>query len=275
MSIVAQQFKHQASLPQHNHLVAGMPAPLAQRNLSIVAKPHSLHQQNHLLAAMTENQWQQWAPDMEEVDFSLNQVLYESGKVPAYMYFPTTAIVSLLYMTQNGDSSEVAVVGNDGVVGISLVLSGSDTPNQALVQSAGKGYRMRAQAAKNAINRDGSMLHVLLRYSQAMITQMTQTAVCNRHHSIDQQLCRRLLLSLDRLPTNQISMTHEMLAGMLGVRRESVTDAALKLQEAGVISYKRGSITVLDRTALEGRSCECYAIAKNEQVRLQKMRFNA
>ncbi len=235
----------------------------------------SLPQLNHLLAAMSENEWHQWEPDMEPVDFSLNQVLYESGKTPAYMYFPTTAIVSLLYMTESGDSSEVAVIGNDGVVGISLLLSGSDTPNQALVQSAGKGYRMHAQAAKTAINRDGHMLNILLRYSQAMITQMTQTAVCNRHHSIDQQLCRRLLLSLDRLSSNQIAMTHEMLAGMLGVRRESVTDAALKLQDAGVISYKRGLITVLDRHALESRSCECYAIAKKEQDRLQKMQLNA
>ena len=228
-------------------------------------------QQNYLLAAMSDKEWSQWAPDMEPVDFSLNQVLYESGKTPAYMYFPTTAIVSLLYMTQNGASSEVAVVGNDGVVGISLLLSGSNSPNQALVQSAGKGYRMRAQAAKNAINRDGAMLNILLRYSQAMITQMTQTAVCNRHHSIDQQLCRRLLLSLDRLSSNQIAMTQEMLSSMLGVRRESVTDAALKLQQAGVISYKRGLITVLDREGLESRSCECYAIAKNEQDRLQKL----
>lgn len=247
MSAIVQKIKHQTSLPQLNHL----------------------------LAAMSENEWHEWEPEMEPVDFSLNQVLYESGKTPAYLYFPTTAIVSLLYMTENGSSSEVAVIGNDGVVGISLLLSGSDTPNQALVQSAGKGYRMRAQAAKNAINRDGRMLNILLRYSQAMITQMTQTAVCNRHHSIDQQLCRRLLLSLDRLSSNQIAMTHEMLAGMLGVRRESVTDAALKLQDAGIISYKRGLITVLDRQALEGRSCECYAIAKNEQVRLQKMHLNS
>ncbi len=233
-----------------------------------------IHQQNHLLAAMSENEWHQWEPDMEPVDFSLNEVLYESGKTPAYMYFPTTAIISLLYMTLSGASSEVAVIGNDGVVGLSLLLSGSNTPNQALVQTAGKGYRMRAQAAKNAIHRDGAMLNILLRYSQAMITQMTQTAVCNRHHSIDQQLSRRLLLSLDRLSSNEILMTQEMLSNMLGVRRESVTDAALKLQEAGIISYKRGIITVLDREALEGRSCECYATAKNEQLRLQKMMFN-
>ena len=234
-----------------------------------------LQQQNHLLAAMSQNEWNELEPDMEEVDFSVNQVLCESGKTPAYMYFPTTAIVSLLYMTENGASSEVAVVGNDGVVGISLVLSGSNSPNQALVQSAGKGYRMRALAAKNAMNRDGAMLNIMLRYSQAMITQVTQTAVCNRHHTIDQQLCRRLLLSLDRLPSNQIAMTQEMLAGMLGVRRESVTEAALKLQNLGIISYKRGLITVLDRSALESRSCECYATTKNEQLRLLKMPFNS
>ena len=234
-----------------------------------------LQQQNHLLAAMSQNEWNELEPDMEEVDFSVNQVLCESGKTPAYMYFPTTAIVSLLYMTENGASSEVAVVGNDGVVGISLVLSGSNSPNQALVQSAGKGYRMRALAAKNAMNRDGAMLNIMLRYSQAMITQVTQTAVCNRHHTIDQQLCRRLLLSLDRLPSNQIAMTQEMLASMLGVRRESVTDAALKLQNLGIISYKRGLITVLDRRALESRSCECYATTKNEQLRLLKMPFNS
>ena len=234
-----------------------------------------LQQQNHLLAAMSQNEWNELEPDMEEVDFSVNQVLCESGKTPAYMYFPTTAIVSLLYMTENGASSEVAVVGNDGAVGISLVLSGSNSPNQARVQSAGKGYRMRALAVKNAMNRDGAMLNIMLRYSQAMITQVTQTAVCNRHHTIDQQLCRRLLISLDRLPSNQIAMTQEMLASMLGVRRESVTEAALKLQNLDIISYKRGLITVLDRSALVSRSCECYATTKNEQLRLIKMPFNS
>jgi CRP-like cAMP-binding protein len=232
-------------------------------------------QQNHLLASVSQNEWDLLEPDLEQVDFSVNQVLCESGKTPAYMYFPTTAIVSLLYMTENGASSEVAVVGNDGAVGMSLFFSGSNSPNQALVQTAGKGYRMSAQAAKNAIHRDGAMLNILLRYSQAMITQVTQTAVCNRHHTIDQQLCRRLLLSLDRLSSNQIATTQEMLASMLGVRRESVTDAALKLQNAGVISYKRGLITVLDRKALESRSCECYAKAKNEQLRLQTMPLNS
>ena len=233
-----------------------------------------LQKQNHLLASMSQNEWNQLEPDMEEVDFSLNQVLCESGKTPAYMFFPTTAIVSLLYMTENGASSEVAVIGNDGAVGMSLFFSGSNSPDQALVLIAGKGYRMRAQAARNAIKRDGAMLNILLRYSQAMITQVTLTAVCNRHHTVDQQLSRRLLLSLDRLPSNQITITQEMLASMLGVRRESVTDAALKLQKAGIISYKRGLITVIDRKALESRSCECYATTKSEQTRMQKMPFN-
>jgi CRP-like cAMP-binding protein len=234
-----------------------------------------VEQQNHLLASMTQNEWKQIEPYLEQVDFSLNQVLCESGKTPNYMYFPTTAIVSLLYMTETGASSEVAVIGNDGAVGMSLFFSGSDSPNQALVQTAGKGYRIRAQAAKNAINRSDAMLSILLHYSQAMITQVTQTAVCNRHHTIDQQLCRRLLLSLDRLPTNQIATTQEMLGNMLGVRRESVTQAALNLQNAGIISYKRGLITVLDREALESRSCECYAITKSEQLRLENMPLHA
>ena len=245
---------------------------LANLPLSTVSHYQAFSPKNNdLLAAMSVDEWNKLEPDMEEVDFSLNQVLCESGKTPAYMYFPTTAIVSLLYMTESGSSSEVAVIGNDGVVGISLVLSGSNLPSQALVQTAGKGYRMRAQAAKNAIKGDGSILNILLRYSQAMITQVTQTAVCNRHHTIDQQLCRRLLLSLDRLSTNEIAVTQETLASMLGVRRESVTDAALKLQSAGIISYKRGLITILNRQALESRSCECYATSRREQLRLQEL----
>ncbi len=275
MGIVAQQFKHKAASPQYNQLTANMHEYLPHFNHPMIEMPNSLRHQNHLLAAMSEQEWQQLQPDLEAVDLKLNQVLYESGKAPTYMYFPTTAMVSLLYVTQSGASSEVAVVGNDGVVGVSLLLTGSQTPNQALVQSAGKGYRIRAQAARNALNRGGAMLNILLHSSQAMITQMTQNAVCNRHHSIDQQLSRRLLLSLDRLPSNQIAMTHEMLSFMLGVRRESITDSALKLQEAGIISYKRGQITVLNREGLEARSCECYAIVKNEQQRLQKMLFNA
>lgn len=240
-----------------------------------IQKQTVLPQLNHLLAAMPENEWNSWEPDMEPVDFSLNQVLYEAGKTPAYIYFPTTAIISLVYMTQNGGSSEVAVVGNDGVVGISLLFSGNNMPIQALVQNPGKGYRMRAQALKKAIQRDARMLNIFLYYSQSMMTQMTQTAVYNRHNSIEQLLCRRLLLSLDRLSSNQIAMTHEMLAAMLGVRRESVTDAALKLQEAGAISYKRGLITVLDRQALENRSCEGHTMTNNAHSYRPKNQLNS
>lgn len=232
-------------------------------------------QKNYLLAAMQDDKWNQLEPFIEEVDLAVNQVLCESGKMPAYLYFPTTAVVSLLYMTENGSSSEVAVIGNDGVVGISYILSGSTSPNQAQVNSAGKGFRIRAQVAKNAISNDSAMLNTLLCYLQSMMTQMTQTAVCNRHHTIDQLLSRRLLLSLDRLTSNQIAITQEMLASMLGVRRESVTDAALKLQNAGIISYKRGLITVLDRIALEIRSCECYASVKKEQTRLLMLSLNS
>jgi len=238
-------------------------------------QPKALPQQNKLLAAIPDSEWIELETEMELVEFKMKQVLYESGKTPLYLYFPTTAVISLFYMTQDGESSELAVIGNDGVIGISLVLSGSNISNEAVVHSAGLGYRLRAQLVKKALNRDGELLNILLRYSQSMITQMTQTAVCNRHHSIDQQLCRRLLLSLDRLNCNEITMTQEMLASMLGVRRESITDAALKLQNAGVINYKRGIITVEDRHALENRSCECYAIATNEQLRLQEMAFSS
>ena len=228
-------------------------------------------QNNDLLAALSCDEWNELESEMEEVVLSHNQVLCEFGKTPTYLYFPTTAIVSLLYMTESGSSSEVAVVGNDGVVGISLVLSGGNSTSHALVQSAGKGYRMRAQAVKNAIKGNGSLLNILLRYSQSMITQVAQTAVCNRHHTIDQQLCRRLLLSLDLLNSNEIAITQETIASMLGVRRESVTDAALKLQSAGTINYKRGLITILDRTALETRSCECYRTSKKEQMRMHEL----
>ena len=238
-------------------------------------KNQNHEQQNLLLASMTESEMTLIKSDLEEVNFSFNEVLCEAGKTPKYMYFPTTAIVSLLYITENGNTSEVAVIGNDGVVGMSLFFSGSNSPNQALVQAAGKGYRIRAQAVKNAVNNHSAILNNLLRYSQAMITQVAQTAVCNRHHTIDQILCRRLLLSLDRLPTNEIYITQEMLASTMGVRRESVTDAALKLQKAGIISYKRGQITVLNRKALESRSCECYAITKVEQTRLQMISLNS
>jgi CRP-like cAMP-binding protein len=251
---------------QQNRLLATTAFPqavLPNSDLSKAALP-----QNQLLAALPDEEWEHWATDLEPVDMHVNQVLCEPGKQPPYMYFPTTAVVSLSYTTEDGASSEIAVVGNDGVVGISLFTYGSNMPSQAVVQSAGQGYRLKAHLAKNMTHRAGPMLDILLRYSQTMIDQVTQTAVCNRHHSIDQQLCRRLLLSLDRLNSNDLLMTHEMLANALGVRRESVTEAALKLQQAGVIRYSRGHITVLDRIALEQRSCECYKAAKRARIRL-------
>jgi CRP-like cAMP-binding protein len=223
---------------------------------------------NFLLAALPDPEWARWQPLLERVDMPLGQVLYESGATLTHVYFPTTSIVSLLYVMENGASAEIAVVGNEGLVGISLFMGGESTPSRAVVQSAGQGFRLQAQLMKNEFNRAGPVLHLLLRYTQALITQMSQTAVCNRHHSLDQQLCRWLLLSLDRLPTNELAMTQELIANMLGVRREGVTEAALKLQEAGLISYARGRITVLDRPGLESRTCECYAVVKREYERL-------
>jgi len=198
----------------------------------------------------------------------LGLVLYESGGTLSHVYFPTTAIVSLLYVMENGASAEIAVVGNDGIVGISLFMGGESTPSRAVVQSAGAGFRLRAQVVKDEFNRAGPVLHLLLRYTQALITQMAQTAVCNRHHSLDQQLCRWLLLSLDRLQDNELVMTQELIANMLGVRREGVTEAALKLQQDGMIRYARGRITVIDRSAIERRTCECYAVVQKEYERL-------
>ncbi len=198
----------------------------------------------------------------------LGQVLYEPGVALSHVYFPTNAIVSLLYVMANGASAEIAVVGYEGIVGISLFMGGESTPSRAVVQSAGDGFRLRAQMMKDEFNRTGVVLHLLLRYTQALITQMAQTAVCNRHHSLDQQLCRWLLLSLDRLASNDLVMTQELIANMLGVRREGVTEAALKLQQDGLIRYARGHITVLDRASLEMRTCECYAVVKKEYDRL-------
>jgi CRP-like cAMP-binding protein len=198
----------------------------------------------------------------------LGEVLYEAGGTLSHVYFPTTAIVSLLHVMENGASAEIAVVGNEGLLGISLFMGGESTPSRAVVQSAGEGWRMKAQTMKDEFNRAGPVLHLLLRYTQALITQMAQTAVCNRHHSLDQQLCRWLLLSLDRLQGNELVMTQELIANMLGVRRESVTEGALKLQRAGLIRYARGRITVLDREGLEQRTCECYAVVKKEYDRL-------
>jgi CRP-like cAMP-binding protein len=223
---------------------------------------------NHLLAALPPAESQRWSPLLESVDLPLGQVLYESGTTLSHVYFPTTAIISLLYVMESGASAEIAVVGNEGIVGISLFMGGESTSSRAVVQSAGKGFRLKAQLMKDEFNRAGPVLHLLLRYTQALITQMAQTAVCNRHHSLDQQLCRWLLLSLDRLESNQLVMTQELIANMLGVRREGVTEGALKLQQAGLIRYARGHITVLDRPALERRSCECYAVVKKEYDRL-------
>ena len=198
----------------------------------------------------------------------LGSVLYESGIKLRHVYFPTTSIVSLLYVMEDGASAEIAVVGNEGILGIALFMGGETTPSRAVVQSAGQGYRLKAHLLKQEFNRFGPMLHLLLRYTQALITQMAQTAVCNRHHSVDQQLCRWLLLSLDRLASNELTMTQELIANMLGVRREGVTDAAGKLQALGLIHYSRGRITVLDRPGVEAKACECYEVVKREFDRL-------
>ncbi len=198
----------------------------------------------------------------------LGEVMYEAGATLRHVYFPTTSIVSLLYVMEDGASAEIAVVGNEGLVGVSLFMGGGSTPSRGVVQSAGKGYRLSARIMKDEFDRAGPVLHLLLRYTQALITQMSQTAVCNRHHSLDKQLCRWLLLSLDRLQGNELVMTQELIANMLGVRREGVTEGALNLQKAGLIKYARGHITVLDRKGLERRSCECYAVVKKEYDRL-------
>jgi CRP-like cAMP-binding protein len=222
---------------------------------------------NRLLAALPDAEWRRWLPQLEWVEMPLGQVMYESGSTLSHVYFPTTAIVSLLYVMENGASAEIAVVGNEGVVGISLFMGGESTPSRAVVQSAGEGFRLPALAIKDEFSRP-AVLHLLLRYTQALITQMAQTAVCNRHHSLDQQLCRWLLLSLDRLHGIELVMTQELIANMLGVRREGVTEGARRLQEAGLIRYARGRITMLNRKGLEKRSCECYAVVKKEYDRL-------
>ncbi|OGA81571.1 MAG: Crp/Fnr family transcriptional regulator [Burkholderiales bacterium RIFCSPHIGHO2_01_FULL_63_240] len=224
--------------------------------------------QNQLLAVLPQDVWQRLAPQMEAVDMPLGQVLCESGSTLKHVYFPVTSIVSLLYVMENGASAEIAVVGNEGIVGISLFMGGDSMPSRVVVQSAGRGLRLKAQLLKEEFNLGGPVMHVLLRYTQALITQMAQTAVCNRHHALEQQLCRWLLLSLDRLSSNELLMTQELIANMLGVRREGVTEAALKLQKLGLISYARGRILVLDRAGLEARTCECYAVVKKEYDRL-------
>ncbi len=224
--------------------------------------------QNHLLAVLPETESERLFPYLEPVQLPLGHALYESGDRLSHVYFPTTAIVSLLYVMENGASAEITVVGNEGVVGIALFMSGETMPNRAVVQSAGQGYRLKGHVLTQEFNRSGALQHLLLRYTLALLTQMAQTAVCNRHHSVDQQLCRWLLLSLDRLPSNELTMTQELIANMLGVRREGVTEAAGKLQKAGLIAYSRGQITVLDRPGLEARVCECYEVVKKEFDRL-------
>jgi CRP-like cAMP-binding protein len=223
---------------------------------------------NRLLSVLPDNVYQVWHKHLEMVQLPLGHVLYEPGVTLEYLYFPITAIISLLYVMHNGESAEIAVVGNEGLVGVSLFMGGQSTPSRAVVQSAGVGCRVKASFLAEEFNRAGPVLHLFLRYTQALLTQMSQTAVCNRHHSLDQQLCRWLLLSLDRLVGVELAMTQELIANMLGVRREGVTEAALKLQKAGLISYSRGRITVLDRKGLEQRTCECYEVVKREYARL-------
>lgn len=223
---------------------------------------------NYLLASLPEAQWNLWRPHLEEVEMPLGTVLCEANGTLDHVYFPTSAIVSLLYVLENKASAEIAVVGNDGILGFALFMGGGSTPSTALVQSAGHGFRLEAQFLKKEFNQEGPVMHLLLRYTQALITQMAQTAVCNRHHSLEQQLCRWLLLSLDRLQGSELIMTQELIANMLGVRREGVTEAATKLQHDALIRYARGHITILDRAGLEKRSCECYAVVKKEYDRL-------
>ena len=232
-----------------------------------MSSPHS-PKQNHLLDALPAQDYAHLLPDLELLSMPLGWSVYESGGEMGYLYFPTTAIVSLLYVMESGASAEIAITGNEGLVGIALFMGGESTPSRAVVQSAGHGYRLKASILKTEFALGGNLQHLALHYTQALITQMAQTAVCNRHHSLDQQLCRWLLLSLDRLPGNELRMTQELIANMLGVRREGVTEAAGNLQAAGLIHYSRGKITVVDRPKLEQRVCECYAVVKKEFDRL-------
>ena len=224
--------------------------------------------QNRLLAALPEDEYRALAPQLEATPMPLGLAVYESGGPQGYVYFPTDSIVSLLYVLEDGASTEIAVTGREGVVGISLFMGGETTPSRAVVQSAGQAYRLRAAVLKQRFEARGGLQHLLLRFTQALITQMTQTVVCNRHHAVEQQLCRWLLLMLDRLASNELRMTQELIANMLGVRREGVTGAASRLQAQGLIEYRRGRIRVLDRPAIESRVCECYAVVKREYDRL-------
>jgi len=232
--------------------------------MAILQDPH----QNHLLDALLRVDFDRLSSNLELVEMPLGEVVCESGSKLKHVYFPTTSIISLLYVMEDGASAEIAVVGNEGILGIPVFMGGETTPSRAVVQSAGHGYRLKAQLLKNEFNQAGPLQRLLLRYTQALITQMSQTAVCNRHHSVEQQLCRWLLLSVDRLPDNELIMTQELIANMLGVRREGVTEAAGKLQSLGLINYRRGHISVLNRAGLEKRSCECYQVVKSEYDRL-------
>jgi CRP-like cAMP-binding protein len=248
-----------------------MPGPAIRRSekkaRTLVSTSHDPCQ-NGLLRALPATDRERLTKELELIAMPLGDVLYESGSHMRHVYFPTTSIVSLLYVMEDGASAEIAIVGNEGMVGVALFMGGETTPSRAVVQSAGHAYRLKGQFIKDEFTKAASLQHLLLRYTQALLTQMAQTAVCNRHHSVDQQLCRWLLLSLDRLPTNKLSMTQELIANMLGVRREGVTEAAGKLQDKGLIHYSRGQITVLDRPRLEGQACECYEVVKKEFDRL-------
>ena len=235
--------------------------------IAIVSARHTPHQ-NHLLASLPAEIFERLSPHLELVQMPLGAVLCESGGQLQHVYFPTSAIISLHYVMEDGASAEIAGVGNEGVLGISLFMGGNTTPCQATVQTGGYGYRLKAKLLMEEFDRAGPMMHLLLRYTQALMTQMSQTAACNRHHSVEQQLCRWLLLTLDRLPSNELTMTQELIAGMLGVRREGITETAGNLQREGLISYRRGHITVLDRTGLESHACECYSVVKKEFHRL-------
>jgi CRP-like cAMP-binding protein len=244
------------------------PAPGSGRGAGGAGGAHDDPRTNHLLAALPDSDWLRWQPQLERVQLALGDVLHESGSTMSFVYFPTSAIVSLLYVMENGSSAEIAVIGREGVVGAHIFMGGGTTPSRGVVQSAGQAYRLNARALKADFDANPAVMRLLLRFTQALITQMAQTAACNRHHTLDRQLCRWLLLSLDRLNGSELLMTQELIANMLGVRREGVTEAALKLQTDGLIRYARGRIAVLDRSALEHRSCECYRVVRNEYDRL-------
>jgi CRP-like cAMP-binding protein len=229
---------------------------------------HTEARKNHLLAALPSAEWDRWSPHLEAVDMQLGEVLYEAGTTLSHVYFPTTAVVSLLYVMHDGASAEIAIVGNDGLVGISLFMGGGSTPSRALVQNGGRGFRMKAELVKKEFENSKHVLHLFLRYTQALITQMTQTAACNKHHSLNQQLCRWLLLTLDRYDSNELTMTKQLIANMLGTSGDRMREGAQKLHDAGLINYAKGRITVLNRKGLEKRSCECYLVVKAEYDRL-------